>query len=208
MIIIRENIFETNSSSTHSLVLNETRGAAYLYEIEKMPDLFKDGVMRFSSIGRINYGEINSFYGKVKYIIGCLAGGLIMEETDRIRKDGKHQNYWKNYNEISTDWLESNPVISEWLSDIVRLALAKFGIKFKKFDFRSYRNRSPDDMYEDYDLYCGGPKFKNGKKISNPLDHECMEWYEYGNPGTIFGKYSIEDVLTDQNISILYYRNG
>lgn len=208
MVTVRNNIFETNSSSTHALVLNYMSDDAYLYEIKKMSQLFDKGVMKFSSIGRIYYGEIHSFYDKVQYIVGCLAGGLIMKETDEIRKATKNMDYWKNYNEISTEWLENRPEISDWLEGKVRAALAKFGVKFKKFDFRSYRNMKPDDMYEDENLYCGGARFKDGKKINNPLDHECMEWFSCRDKEKMFGKYSIDEVLTDPNIAILYYRNG
>ena len=66
----------------------------------------------------------------------------------------------------------------------------------------------PDDMYEDENLDCGGARFKNGKKIINPLDHECMEWYFSHDKEHMFGKYSIDEVLTDPYISILYYHNG
>lgn len=207
MITIRKNIFETNSSSTHSLVLNPNTKECYLYELKEMKDLFSDGIMRFSVIGRHHFGEITTFYEKVQYILGCLAGGLIMYDTELKRKEKKDPDFWQDYTDIPTDWLENNHDI-KWFEECVRLALAEFGIVFKGFDFRSYRNMEPDDMYEGSELYCGGAKYKNGKKILNPLDHECMEWAPSRTKEQMFGKYPIMMVLTDPTISILYYRNG
>ena len=206
MKTIRQNIFETNSSSTHSLVLTECEGW-YTSEFENKTNPFKNGTLYFSALGKANFGVIYSFYDKIQYILGVLAGGLIMAETERVRKETGDYNYWKDYAAIPVDWLESNSDIKWFLNIVKRVAKKKFGITIEKFDFRSWRNMDPDDMYEPLDVFCGGQKFKNGKLIYNPLDHECMEWYPEPKEN-IFGAHSVEEVLSDPNVSIVYWRNG
>lgn len=205
MRTIRSNIFETNSSSTHSLVLTDCEGW-YMNEFKENNDVFKNGIVRFSALGAAEFGPVCSFYDKVQYILGVLAGGLIMKETEEARKETGNLDYWKDYSSISTDWLENNLDI-QWFLDIVKSVASQFGVVIKGFDFRSYRNMNPDDMYESKSAYCGGMKFKNGKNIYNPLDHECMEWYPRPKE-RIFGVHTIAEVLSDPNISIVYWRNG
>ena len=205
MKTIRKNIFETNSSSTHSLVLSDC-ARWYTNDFTKRDDLFKDGIVRFSALGKAHFGPVCSFYDKIQYILGVLAGGLIMKENDQVRKETGNYNYWKDYSSISVDWLENNLDI-QWFLGIVKQVASQFGIIIKGFDFRSLRNMEPDDMYDSDDMYCGGTKFKNGKKIYNPLDHECMEWYSEPKE-RIFGAHTIVEVLSDPNISIVYWRNG
>ena len=101
MKTIRKNIFETNSSSTHSLVLSDCEGW-YMNEF-KRDDLFKDGIVKFSALGKAHFGPICSFYDKVQYILGVLAGGLIMKETEQVRTETHNYDYWQDYSSISVD---------------------------------------------------------------------------------------------------------
>lgn len=207
MKTIRRNIFETNSSSTHSLVLNHNDDEYYVRDFYD-ENLFKDGILRFSALGRAEFGEITGMYDKIQYILGVLAGGLIMKEEERIENETGHFDPWMSTEEIDVDWLENNADI-KWFADVVRVVLSNFNIQFKGFDFRSYRNMDSDNIDG---MYCGGEKFKrNRKRIWNPLDHECMEWGlgKYGVPKErIFGVRSIVEVLMNSKISIVYWRNG
>ena len=193
MRISRNNIFETNSSSTHALAIVNDIGDKF-YFFEEVLD--KNGVCHFSRLGA-DLGEmLMTPYEKVRYIIGVVAASA---RSKAVRDC--------DFETIPVRWLIRNKTMKEFLDKIKKI-LKKGGFNVKRFDFTSVRNSHEDDMYGDFN-YCGDKKFETDRTIIwNNINHEVVELADFTGPYNLFDGFSLEDVILRKDIGIYYWFNG
>lgn len=194
MRIVRNSIFETNSSSTHALAIMKSYNTKKFHYLDCVLD--EKGVCYFSKLGSNMPEMLVTPYEKVRYLIGLVAAYIrssVMKKYD--------------YDAISVSWLTRNKQMRAFL-DRVKKILAEGGYNVTRFDFTSIRDSKIDDMYGDFG-YCGGGRFETDKTVIwNDINHEVVEMVEFTGIDHMFDNVPLEDVILRDDIGIYYWFNG
>lgn len=187
MRTIRKNVFETNSSSTHSVVL---RPAHLIDPIDRhrkngKPQLFtyydsfsycpKKKMLVLERMPDFHFGVIESFYDKLNYVVYLL---LYRHSSELIDK-------WE-WDDIHFTVTKANMVLNEHYSDFVKRiaehASKKFGVDVQTIGFLSEPGRG-------------------GRKCSFGLDHEVLSDSQEEDLGI---HHDLYDLITTDGLAILY----
>lgn len=122
---IREGIFETNSSSTHSMVIRKGTGTYYTHEemLYEMYDIH-DGVYQpWSSLyfGRAPFRVLTTFEDKVRYAYANLAQEMVDEVIRELLPEFTRSDFKCHNCDIGTD----DRMLESWLKEA--------GITLKEF---------------------------------------------------------------------------
>lgn len=200
MIKIRKNVFETNSSSSHSLVytVDSWTGETDKPEITEGISLFdfygddpENGIL---GICFGNYGwngdPCSTFRTKLSYILTQIVGGYDFTIYRHGKKDIEVKNE-KQWDKAINDYVLTNPEVIKVLECVKKHFPEIKGFKFYwydinerwsiKFDYEHYKYRKnikndleipemTDPFWKDYD-YGGGSKYMIG--FGN-IDHQSV----------------------------------
>lgn len=181
---IRQNVFETNSSSMHSLVIKKQDEYFTPEEIANEVYIYKDGTWAISfeedlDFGRYPFQMLSKFTDKVKYTIASMCVWKSKKEKERIFKDIENivKEYVPNIKEVklptSYDYetKEDKPYYGYVDEDILTGFLEK-----NKIDLKEFLTNKKYVVICDGDEYCTWIDIKKSGLIA--LDE--IE-YEYGN---------------------------
>lgn len=111
MINVRKSVFETNSSSTHSITVADNGS---LKNNLKCYDGFIQ--MQCGEFGW-EYRVFDDAYTKLSYLITFIFSGFVKKDTDEIdwrkfnKPDNKHKHYWHKLIEAVRDFTDCEPAV-------------------------------------------------------------------------------------------------
>lgn len=134
--IIRKGVFESNSSSSHSLVITKST------EVESLDDVWmRDGMIQIwgdVEFGRSPNAPLTDFDGKLKYLIAVYFQhkdkiAEIVETVKRIVPDCKGIEFPEQYLRGSDSYVADYGYIDHQSSHILRNYLEKHNVSFEEF---------------------------------------------------------------------------
>lgn len=213
MIKIRQNVFETNSSSTHSLVYRSKKPSEI--DKHKIPDFY----LNDDGTWNINFGQyhwtretpIKNWHEKLNYLMVHIAWEVLLGKQDPNYKIAKgdldfYNDYlWNNYNDENAQqrWNDACKILddSPQVYELKELFKKYCESEFKGFNYCWWDNTELSD-YDVEDIFENQPN-----TINHPFWHDYNYVDENGwkqpagvNAFSKFGSIdhqSMEDILYD-----------
>ena len=163
MYSIRESVFETNSSSSHSVAIKSRKEKNFSdnnqYGIEELKDYIENDGYLHIDLEEFGWGPETYAdpYYKLSYLLCMLMcvngiGGWCNDSPDRIRSDLERTKEWEEINEFIVDLYNCNGIYIDDCSGYI--------------DHQSYEDyRSVRDFLNDYDVSIDDFLFNSNVKL-------------------------------------------